>query len=171
MSRGREAGMTLIEVLVAISLLSILSVLGYKAFSALLLTRERLMEVSARWIDLSRTFAQLGETLDGAAAVQLLSTQEGQQLVLSLPAGPGGEAGEHIRYLAGPAGLQWTSSRYPRAAFPLLDGAYRTLWYVRLDDGRESMQWGPGAPGRPVALGMRVSGPLIGSVSRLWSLT
>ncbi|UGA39341.1 prepilin-type N-terminal cleavage/methylation domain-containing protein [Chromobacterium haemolyticum] len=65
MRDGRQGGMTLIEILVAMSLLAILSVLGYKAFGSLLISRERLMQTSEQWVDAARAFRRLEGDLTG----------------------------------------------------------------------------------------------------------
>jgi general secretion pathway protein J len=162
--------MTLIELLVAMCLLAILSVLGYKAFSALLVTRERLMEVSSRWIGLSRTFAQLGDEVVASSDIQLDERPDGQWLKLSRPETSPDGGRDSVVYRAGAGGLTWASSRTGAAAFPVLGAEYRVVWSVRLADGGETSHWRQGAPGRPVALEMRVSGPLVGSVRRQWFL-
>lgn len=162
---ARQAGMTLIEVLVAMCLLAILSVLGYKAFSALLLTRERLMETSTRWIALSRVFGQVGDeisTLPAGGGLRL----EPDALRLASRRSDSAE----IVYRSGNDGLSWSSGRNEDRRFPVLGAEYRVSWSVQLDDGRVVARWRPGDAGRPAALGMHVSGPLVGTASRLWSL-
>ena len=116
--RGRQGGMTLIEILVAMSLLAILSVLGYKAFGSLLISRERLMQTSQQWVDAARAFRRLEGDLSGqvpaptqgqgpslgASQLLLQSDGDGQTLTLQNFSAryPGGE--ERISYRAGAQG-------------------------------------------------------------------
>ena len=162
------AGMTLIEVLVAMCLLAILSVLGYKAFSALLVSRERLMETSTRWVDLARTFARFGDETAAADGVELDDSSATLRLLLRGRSTATGT--ETIVYRADGSGLRWASDRAGNAAFAVLGNEYRVRCYLLLDDGREIARWRRGDPGQPVAVGMRVSGPLVGQVHRLWRL-
>jgi general secretion pathway protein J len=59
----RHTGFTLIEVLVAVAIFGLLSVLAYGALSNLLDTRARLDAERAFWRDLSLTFLRLGDDL------------------------------------------------------------------------------------------------------------
>lgn len=177
MKRRRETGMTLIEVLVAMSVLAILSVLGYRAFGALLIARERLMETSGQWIDLARLFRRVGRDLarlppqgaaDAAAALQLDGAPDRQRLTLTVFSPDGAEALERIRYDAA-SGLGWRSSRAGDTEYPLLPAGYRVHWRLLLEDGRWRADW-PAPGSRPSALQLQVEADGIGSVSRLWSL-
>jgi len=175
-----QSGMTLIEVLVAMSLLAILSVLGYQAFSNLLISRERLMETSAQWIDLARLFRRIERDLAGleptqvrAPSRQRLSLEqaaEGQRLSLPIYSALADDGRERIVYQQQSAGLVWSSTRVEGEFFPLLSAASQVRWRLLLDDGRwvESLSDAPGAQAR--ALEMRVSHVGIGSVTRLWRL-
>ena len=176
---ARQSGMTLIEILVAMCILAILSVLGYKAFSALLISRERLMETSASWVDLARLFRRIETDLDAlpvpdgrertSASLRLQDDAGAQRLMLSVfsPSRPDGK--DVLVYQAG-AGLSWSSLRVPGERFDLLGAEYRIRWQVLLDDGRRVAVWPDGSDNEARALEMRIDGPAIGAVTRLWSL-
>lgn len=177
MTPRRATGMTLIEVLVAMSVLAILSVLGYRAFGALLIARERLMETSGQWIDLARLFRRVGRDLarlpplgtpDNAAALQLDGAPGRQRLTLTVFSPDGADALERIRYDAA-AGLGWRSSRAGDTLYPLLPAGVRVQWRLLLEDGRWRQDW-PADGSRPHALQLQVEAAGIGRVSRLWSL-
>ncbi|WP_293239445.1 prepilin-type N-terminal cleavage/methylation domain-containing protein [Paludibacterium sp.] len=172
-----QTGMTLIELLVAMSLMAILSVLGYKAFSALLISRERLMAVSTQWVDLARVFARMsGEVgvlfpAPGAAAPLRLEGEAGQQaLQLALPSSLLASGVDNIVYQAGPAGLEWSTARAAGQRFALLDAGYHVRWRLQLDDGRWVDGWQPGGTGRPRLLEMQVNSPVTGTITRYWRL-
>lgn len=170
-----QRGMTLIELLVAMSLMAILSVLGYKGFSALLITRERLMAVSTQWVDLARVFARLGGELDrlpGDVPGRLrLDGDDGRQvLTLQLPSSLLPSGVDTIVYRIDPNGLAWSTARAAGQSFALLDEGFRVQWRVQLADGRWSPSWGGGNSARPRLLEMRVTQPGVDTVTRYWSL-
>ncbi|BEV73364.1 hypothetical protein THUN1379_28460 [Paludibacterium sp. THUN1379] len=171
--------MTLIELLVAMSLMAILSVLGYQGFSALLIARERLLSVSAQWVDLARVFARVGHDLDRLPPLdgadprpRLLLQGEPTNQVLSvwLPGTPSPGSLDQVRYRAGQEGLAWSSSRADGQFFPLLSSGARVQWRLQLDDGRWVEQWHGASANRPRLLEMQVRDRALGSVTRFWRL-
>jgi general secretion pathway protein J len=176
--------MTLIELLVAMSLMAILSVMGYKSFSALLMSRERLMAVSAQWVDLARVFARLGSELGKltpvsapspvpvpqAEGLRLDGEAGGQVLHLALPCNLLAGGVDDIVYRVGPDGVEWSTARAAGQAFPLLGAGYRVHWRLQLDDGQWVEDWHQGASGRPRLLEMQVSHTAFGTITRYWRL-
>ncbi|MCX7274203.1 MAG: prepilin-type N-terminal cleavage/methylation domain-containing protein [Burkholderiales bacterium] len=69
---GASRGFTLLEVLIALSLMAVLAVLGWRGLDSVLVTRERLTRSSADLAALSVCFTQLEEDLRRAWPVRLL---------------------------------------------------------------------------------------------------
>ena len=69
----RPAGFTLLEVLIAIALMAVLAVLGWRGLDSILITRERLTRSSDDLKALSVCFTQLEEDLRRAWPVRLLN--------------------------------------------------------------------------------------------------
>ncbi len=191
MTRHREAGMTLIEILIAMSIMAILSVLGYKAFSNLLIARESLMATSQRWVDLARGFRRVETDIARlpTAAAQEDARRDGQR-GLPLRLDSGGSAGhlelqvfsgmtpegrETIRYQAGD-GLTWQAQKQgvsklasPWRVFP---AGYQVSWRVMGADGSFTEVWPREGESSalPRALEMHVVMPDGTGVTRLWNL-
>lgn len=187
-----QQGLTLIEILVAMSLLAILSVLGYKAFGSLLIARERLMQTGEHWVQLARVFRRVeGDVArlptepppgaqQGSAPQRdrlLLEPDDGgrQRLSLKLFSAryPGGR--ERITYRGGD-GLSWQAADADGGdagtTYPLLAPGQRVSWEVLLDDGRTLTQWPvPDVETRRArALLMRVTLAGGQTVHRIWNL-
>jgi len=177
----RQGGLTLIELLVAMSLLAILSVLGYRAFGNLLIARERLMDSGTRWVELARTFRRLeGELaeLSPLARVNngvppLLLQQDGprQQLVLRRFSARYAGGSEALRYRADGQGLAWSAGAPDAAAsfLPLLPADSPVHFRVMAASGNWFDSWPvPGETAR--ALEMAVTPPGSGPIRRQWAL-
>lgn len=173
----RQAGMTLIELLVAISVLAIMSLLGYRAFSALLISQAHLQSVSRQWLELARVFRRIERDLETLPSMELpIAGHQQLQLevavaggLLHLPTGHAGRFSGHVLYQAGPEGLVWSSSQSGAASYPLLPAGYQVRWRLLLADGRWVAHWPDGAGGVLRALEMRIAHPATGEVRRLWS--
>jgi general secretion pathway protein J len=132
----RQGGMTLIELLVAISVLALLSVLGYGAFSSLLLSRTHLVAASEQWVQLTQVFRHLERDLErlppgGRRGLLLELVAGSEQQVLRLQSGR-----ERIAYLFSGQGLHWASDQVDGEAQRLLPPDCRVRWRVLLADGR-----------------------------------
>ncbi|MCD0493531.1 GspJ family type II secretion system protein [Chromobacterium violaceum] len=193
MSARRQGGMTLLEILVAMSLLAILSVMGYKAFGSLLIARERLMQTGEQWVDVARAFRRLESDLSGqqpaanaaeqqqgltlgASSLVLQQDGKGQALVLEAVSTRYPSGRERIVYQSGEGGVSWSAGEAGAASpvvYALLGRDMRVDWRVLLNDGSWQQAWpmGDAAQGRvPRALEMRVQMPGKGQARRIWVL-
>lgn len=75
-SRERSRGFTLLELLVAVALLSVLAVLGWRGMDSVLRSRDRIVQSSDDLRALSVAFAQLEQDVRGSRAVGLLGLRE-----------------------------------------------------------------------------------------------
>lgn len=73
---GRVRGFTLLELLVAVALLSVLAVLGWRGMDSVLRARDRIVESSDELRALSVAFAQIEQDLRASWAVGLLGLDE-----------------------------------------------------------------------------------------------
>lgn len=67
MTRTRSTGLTLIEVLVALAILGLLSLLAYRALDSTLRVRDRAAQEASRWRELSFFFDRLRDDVDQPA--------------------------------------------------------------------------------------------------------
>lgn len=184
------SGLTLIEILVAMSILAILSVLGYKAFSNLLISRERLMDASRQWVELARVFrrmesdwsrlpTELSRELARQMAkplypLRLVQDQTGGKLSLTVYSIRNPSGRETVHYQWNPSGLTWRLVGQPgtpdAGPYALLPSGYRVHWRIVLKEGDYRDSWPiDGEPlAFPKALEMRVILPDGTGVSRLW---
>ncbi|MEP7182235.1 MAG: type II secretion system minor pseudopilin GspJ [Betaproteobacteria bacterium] len=112
---SRGSGFTLVELLIALSILALVGVLGYRAVAALTESETRLMAESERWRTLDALFARLEADLRAAqprdvrtgagteAAVQGTVDERGDGDLRLARAGPEfavdpGSAGQRLRY-------------------------------------------------------------------------
>lgn len=181
----RQLGMTLIEILVAMSLLAILTVMGYRAFGNLLNAREHIMQTGERWVQLARVLRRVEADLQRLPrqapseqqppALQLQPAGQGQQLLLRLASSRYPDGQEYVQYRAA-AGLGWLAGPATTPpdgeALPLLAGDYRVQWRVLAANGQWYPQWpaaDAGSP-HPRALEMRVVVPGDETIHRVWAL-
>ncbi len=74
--RAQVRGFTLLELLVAVALLSVLAVLSWRAMDSVLRSRDRIVQSSDELRALSVAFAQLEQDVRGSSAVGLLGLRE-----------------------------------------------------------------------------------------------
>lgn len=169
----RQRGLTLIELLIAMSLLALLSVLGYRAFASLLIARESLISTSSQWNDLARAFARIERDLASLAPGQhakAISLNQGQ-LTLSVPSAASPDGQEARLYLPVSGGIAWawrTAANPQLTRYPLLEapGAH---WALRLGDGSWRDHW-PDGHGNPVALKLTLQLADGQKLERIWAL-
>ena len=173
MMRRKQAGMTLIELLIAMSLMALLAILGYRAFASMLIARERLMSTASQWNDLARAFAQVERDVAALAPGQASATValSSGQLQLSLPSTISADGKEARQYSALAGGLAWgwsNASSGPATLYPLLE-ASGTHWQIGTQDGAWHDNW-PDGGSLAVLLKLNVQLPDGETVQRLWAL-
>ncbi len=75
-SGSRQRGFTLLELLIAVALLSVLAVLSWRGMDSVLRSRDRIVQSSDELRALSVAFAQLEQDVRGSWAVGLLGLKE-----------------------------------------------------------------------------------------------
>lgn len=170
----REHGLTLIELLIAMSLMALLAILGYRAFASLLISRERLISTGSEWNNLARAFSRVERdiaNLSPGEGAKTISLQQGR-LVLALPSARSAEGWEWRQYQPTASGIAWgwstASSPASINSYPLLEAA-TPQWSVGLGDGSWHESW-PDGHGNPVALKLTVKLSDGQKVERIWAL-
>lgn len=90
----RQAGFTLLELLIAVALMAVLAVLGWRGLDSVLATRDRIVQGSDDLRALSATFAQMEDDLRRAWPVRLLNLP--LPPVAFVPEGPDGAPGMQL---------------------------------------------------------------------------
>lgn len=194
LAQQKMLGMTLIEILIAMSILAILSVLGYKAFSNVLIARERLMDTSRQWVELARVFRRMETDWSrlpteagiefarqmGKPSYRLQLTQNETEGQLSLTVysmrSPSGR--ETLAYRWGRSGLSWRVVRRSDVPadgpYELLPAGFQVHWRLMIKEGDYRDNWPVEGEGEsqlwPQALEMRIVLPDGTAVTRLWEV-
>jgi general secretion pathway protein J len=166
---GRCAGFTLLELLIAIALMAVLAVLGWRGLDSVLSARERISMASDELRALSVTFTQVEEDLRRSWPVRLLDlpeppiafvteTAEGQpvlQVVRELPPEPGGARLQRVYYRLRAGVLErgfaaWTGRAAEAGAG---EAASRVTWQPLIEGVQELQMraWVPGQGWVPAA--------------------
>ena len=101
----KQRGFTLIEVLVALTIFALMSVLAYRGLSAVMQTREHLTEDNRRWRDIALTVAQLEQDL--SQAVQRPVRDSGDLLLPALLGNPQPTRADEAQLSFSRMGLAW----------------------------------------------------------------
>ena len=130
--RGR--GFTLIEVLIAVAIVALLSLLGYRALSALSDSEEKLSAEATRWRTLDLFFSRLEGDLRQAIprSARLADAREPAWIGATDAAGNGLVAFSR----AGPEFALEPSSAGARLAYRFRDGAVEVLYWASYDRPR-----------------------------------
>jgi general secretion pathway protein J len=184
--------MTLIEMLVALAVFAVLGVMGYRAASTAMESRQRVAAELQRWrdianlvqiveTDLSQYVERPGATAGGAAAlangIVLASADGTSQLSFLKLDGGGGSVrrrgyrldGQRVLQLRWP-GTDAVSSPEPHA---VLDRVAALRWAVIGADGRRYPDWPPREGGRTMkaaAVDLELELPDVGTIRRLVAL-
>ena len=132
MKRTRpSAGFTLIEILVALAILGLIAVLGYRAVSSLTESETRLAAEAARWRDLDALFARLESDLRQAQPREV-RTDRGTEPAWLARSDDAGNAELRVAR-AGPEFSLEPGSAGQRIGYRLRDGAVEVLYWPHLD--------------------------------------
>jgi general secretion pathway protein J len=129
--RGAGRGFTLVELLIALAILALLAVLGYRGTSALADSEARLSAEAARWRALDAVFARLEADLR-AAQPRPVRTTGGTEPALLATRDAAGNADLRISR-AGPEFAAEPGSAGQRIGYRFVDRAIEVLYWPRLD--------------------------------------
>lgn len=185
---GADAGLTLIELLVALVIFALLGVMAYRAVAAAAASRERIAAELLRWraianffqvaeIDLAQ-FVQrpVGAQTATSASLALNRAEDGTSEIGFLKLdGSGGAVrrrgyrfdGERIVQLRWP-GIDATTAP---AAYPILDRVKAMHWTILTADGQRSGTWPPvgvSAAAAPAAIEFELELPDVGTLQRVF---
>ena len=132
--RGEARGFTLVEVLIAVAIVALLSLLGYRALSALSDSEEKLSAEATRWRTLDLFFARLEGDLRQATprSARFGGAREPPWVGATDAAGNGILAFSR----AGPEFALEPSSAGARLAYRFRDGAVEVLYWASFDRPR-----------------------------------
>jgi len=129
---GRRGGFTLIELLIALAILALVAVLGYRAVSSLTDSEARLAAESERWRGLDALFARLEADMRGA---QPREARVGAATEAAWLAGTDASGNAELRISrAGPEFTAEPSSPGQRLGYRLRNGAIEVLYWPHLDE-------------------------------------
>lgn len=185
---SRSIGLTLIELMVALAIFSVLGILSFRAIDAATITRDHLSSESRRWQEITR-FLQLTET----QLLQIVArpTVPGSSLIVG-PASDGAEGFQFsflkldgARNSVRRVGYRFEKSHIVLLRWPGVDASVSPTEDVVLervkdlrlnfitDDGRTSATWPaqpPSAHGLPEAIELQLEVNDVGTLRRLIAL-
>jgi general secretion pathway protein J len=129
----RQRGFTLIEMLVALTIFALMSVLAYRGLTAVLETRAHLTEDNRRWRDIALTLAQLEQDLGQAVDRPL---RDNGNLLLPALVGNPQPAGDDAQLSVSRMGMAWQTgvlADVQRHDYRLNDGTLEQLVWPVLD--------------------------------------
>lgn len=130
--RSPAAGFTLLEILIALSILALIAVLGYRAVASLTDSEARLSAESARWRGLDTLFARL------EGDMRLAQPREVRAGAAREPAWYGGQdAAGNSEFRVSRAGPEFSieaGSTGQRIGYRLRDGALEVLYWPHFDE-------------------------------------
>jgi general secretion pathway protein J len=129
---GARHGFTLLELLVALAILALLSVLGYRALASLSDSEVQLTEETRRWRALDQTFTRLEADLRQALPRDARLGDAVQAAWLGAPDRDGNSELSFSR--AGPEFTPDVGSAGQRLGYRLRDGAVEVLYWPYLDN-------------------------------------
>ena len=130
-SRSTQRGFTLVEVLLAIAIVALIAVLGYRALSALSQSETKLAAEAKRWRTLDLFFARLEGDLRQAMPRPARTTSGREPAWLGVPDAAGNSILQFSR--AGPEFTVEAHSAGERLAYRLRDGSVEVLYWASYD--------------------------------------
>lgn len=131
LTQGARRGFTLLEVLLAIAIVALVAVLGYRALSALSSSETKLAAEAARWRTLDLFFARLEGDLRQAVPRPVRRSDAHEPAWLGVPDSEGNGTLEFSR--AGPEYTLEAHSAGQRLAYRLRNGAVEVLYWASYD--------------------------------------
>jgi general secretion pathway protein J len=134
---GATAGFTLLEILVALAILALLSVLGYRALASLADTEVRLNGETRHWRSLDLLFTRLEADLRAALP---RDARAGDAARRAWEGGIDGDGNALLTFSrAGPEFALDVGSAGQRLGYRLRDGAIEVLYWPYLDNAAQAM--------------------------------
>jgi general secretion pathway protein J len=130
-TRGRPFGFTLIEILIALAILGLIAVLGYRAVSSLSDSEEQLAAESRRWRELDATFARIESDMRLAQPRDVRAGEAAQSAWLAQKDDTGNAVLQMAR--AGPEFSVEPGSAGQRIGYRLRNGAIEVMYWPHLD--------------------------------------
>lgn len=143
----RCAGFTLIEILIALAILGLIAVLGYRAVSSLTESEARLAAESERWRELDATFARIESDMRLAQPREVRTGETAEAAWLAQKDDTGNAMLRIAR--AGPEFSLEPGSAGQRIGYRLRGGAIEVLYWPHLDQSASVV-----AAGYPLAGGI-----------------
>jgi len=135
----KQRGFTLVEVLVALTIFALMSVLAYRGLTAVLQTREHLTEDNRRWRDIALTVAQLEQDL--SQVVERPVRDSGDLLLPALLGNPQTTHTDAAQLSFSRMGLAWQTgvlADVQRHGYRLKNGTLEQLVWPVLDQAPRS---------------------------------
>ena len=171
--KSSHHGMTLVEILIALAIASLMTLTGWRAVDALQSSRDRVVGEAAQWQRIDDFFVTLEADLRRASITEFTGTTEG--ITIMQPALDAAIDVQMVRYRLTPSAVATSSNGFPNIDVVRESGNDRTplaeVQSLTLAYSMDGTTFTPGATGYPRAL--RISLLAVGAaapVERLFAL-